>query len=249
LQEVTVTAEHLKRGWAERNELVQKATTFVYGIAAAPNYGDYPPRWYVPICPFLEGVLPEEGKYILERIWTTARATGGAWLGGRTRCQPNLRIYVTSQPKEFLRSSGLLRGAKSYQIERLIDQPGPVWVWHNTYEFRNTAKVVEGSRNSTTGWGFGSVDVVVDRARLSGISQNQIADYIAMVSLTEVKPTPHLGDAQTILRLFDAAAAEAAPQGLSDWDREFLKFLYHPEKSLATPRSLIARRMVFDLVP
>lgn len=196
LEEVTVTAQHLKLDWAQRNELVQKAITFVYGVAAV-GPADKLPRWRAPVCPYLKGLVPEEGQYILERIWATARTAGGAWLAGKSRCQPNLRIYVTPQPKEFLRSSDLLGGATQSQIDQFIDQPGPVWVWHNSHSAGNSTGNVIGT--------FGPVVVVVDRARLSGVSQKQFADYIAMVSLAEIKPTAHFGDAQTILRLFEGA--------------------------------------------
>jgi hypothetical protein len=43
LQEVTVTAQHLKLDWAQRNELVQKAIRFVFGIAPAESYAAFPP--------------------------------------------------------------------------------------------------------------------------------------------------------------------------------------------------------------
>jgi hypothetical protein len=69
-----------------------------------------------------------------------------------------------------------------------------------------------------------------------------------MISLAELKSTVHFGDADTILKLFDDPA-QSGPKGLSAWDQEFLKILYHSEKSLATPRSNIARRMVVGLVP
>jgi hypothetical protein len=69
-----------------------------------------------------------------------------------------------------------------------------------------------------------------------------------MVSLAEFRSKAPFGDAQTILRLFDAAP-QAAPEGLSDWDQAFLEMVYHPESSLANPRANIARRMVGELVP
>jgi hypothetical protein len=43
LQEVTVTAQHLKLDWVPRNELVQKAIRFVFGIAPAESYEAFPP--------------------------------------------------------------------------------------------------------------------------------------------------------------------------------------------------------------
>ena len=52
---------------------------------------------------------------------------------------------------------------------------------------------------------FGPVNVVVDGMRLDGVLERQFADYVGMVSL----------------RLFDGPP-EPAPEGLSDWDQEFL---------------------------
>lgn len=69
-----------------------------------------------------------------------------------------------------------------------------------------------------------------------------------MVSLAKLKAAPHLANAQTILKLFDGPA-EPAPKQLSDWDRAFLKSLYHPEISFSAERSLISLRMVRELNP
>jgi len=235
LQEVTVTAPHLKLDWVQRNELVQKAARFVYGIAAVNNYYEYPPRWFAPVCPLVTGLPRDQGEFVLWRL-TEIAAAAGSQLGGE-KCHPNLLIFVTAQQKELLRAMenrhfGVSFGnATPSSVEQFINRPGPVKVWYNT---------LQGA--------VGPVYVVIDRTRLRGVSQGQLADYVAMVSLAGIKSTPHLGDAQTILRLFDGLL-QTAPEGLSDWDREFLKILYHPEWSLATPRSLIARRMVVDLVP
>jgi hypothetical protein len=235
LQEVTVTAQHSKLDWAQRNELVQKATTFVYGIAAVNNYREYPARWFAPVCPLVTGLAREQGEFVLWRLSEIARAAGSR-LGGET-CRPNLLIFVTSQPKELLqamenRHFGVSFGnATPSSVEQFIDKPDPVKVWRNT---------VQGA--------LGPVYVVVDRTRLRGVSQGQFADYVGMVSLAGIKSTAHVGDAQTILMLFDGPP-EVAPESLSDWDQEFLKILYHPPPfpSFATPRSLIARRMVDEL--
>jgi hypothetical protein len=104
------------------------------------------------------------------------------------------------------------------------------------------------SRLPSAVWSFDPVFVVVDQARMHGVSLEQFTDYVAMVSLAQIKLTPHLGDAQTILRLFDNGA-QPAPAGMSDWDQSFLEVLYHPEVSLAKEQSSIALRMVRALVP
>ena len=235
LEEVTVTAQRHQMDWVQRNALVQKAATYVYGIVAA-GQADPLARWRAPICPYLNGLLPSQGDYILNRIWTSVRTAGGAWLAGKPRCQPNLFIYVTPEPQTLLRGSALLGGATQSHIDQFIDGPGPVWVWYNGDDDGHAIGI------------FGPVVVVVERGRLAGISQDQFADYIAMVSLARVKHTAHFGDAQTILKLFEATP-QAAPVSMSDWDRTFLRMLYTPQWSLAKERSSIARRMIRTLDP
>ena len=243
LQEVTVTAKHLKLDWSQRNELIQKAATFVFGIAAVSSYNEYPPRWFAPVCPLVTGLPREQGEFVLGRISEIARAAG-APLGGE-HCHPNLFIYVTAQPKGLLRA--MFGNATPLRVDEFIDTPRPVRVWHNIYEVPAGKMAIPGRINARA-WAIGPVYVVVDRAHLHAVSQGQLADYVGMVGLAGIRFPPHLGDAQTILRLFDGIPP-AAPEGLSDWDQAFLNMLYHPEPSLATPRSLMARRMVVELVP
>jgi hypothetical protein len=237
LQEVTVTAQHLKPDWAQRNELIQKAETFVFGIADVPNYGDWPTIWSDPVCPLATGLRREQNEFVLSRVSEIARAVG-ARLGGGKCHHPNLYIFVTENPKELLRTMERRRylvifgNATPSSVEQFINQPAPVKVWHNTFR----------------GAFFGNVNVVVDGTQLDGVSERQFADYVAMVSLTEIKSSAHFGEAKTILRLFDGPP-EAAPDGLSDWDQEFLKIVYHREPTFANKRANTALRMVRELVP
>ena len=97
-------------------------------------------------------------------------------------------------------------------------------------------------------WSFDPVFVVVDQSRMHGVTLEQFTDYVAMVSLAQIKLTPHFGEAQTILKLFDSGS-QPAPAAMSDWDQSFLQVLYHPEVSLAKEQSTIALRMVRALVP
>jgi hypothetical protein len=96
-------------------------------------------------------------------------------------------------------------------------------------------------------WSFSYVFVIVDQARLQAVSRGQFADYIAMVSLADIKPGAHLGDAQTILKLFDGAP-QAAPTGLSDWDQSFLKSLYATAQISKTQRNDVANSIVHDVM-
>jgi hypothetical protein len=97
-------------------------------------------------------------------------------------------------------------------------------------------------------WSFEDVFVIADQARLHGMNLGQFADYVAMVGLAKLKPGARLGDAPTILNLFDGAP-EAAPAGLTDWDRAFLKSLYATEQISKQQRGQIARHTVREIAP
>jgi hypothetical protein len=68
------------------------------------------------------------------------------------------------------------------------------------------------------------------------------------VGLAKLDPDARLGDAPTILKLFDAAP-EGAPAGLSDWDQAFLKSLYATDPSSKLQRSQIPQAMVPEIAP
>jgi hypothetical protein len=67
-----------------------------------------------------------------------------------------------------------------------------------------------------------------------------------MVSLAQLKPDVQAGDAPTILKLFDSAPG-AAPEGLSEWDRAFLKSLYATDQTSKGQREQIARSIVGEV--
>ena len=97
-------------------------------------------------------------------------------------------------------------------------------------------------------WGFSYVYVVIDQARLQAISRGQLADYVAMVGLADIKPGASLGDAETILTLFEGAPHSTA-NGLSDWDQAFLKNLYSTDPRTKTQADHIANGIVRELAP
>jgi hypothetical protein len=144
---------------------------------------------------------------------------------GDEHCSPNLHIFVTAQPRELLKGIEKQnyyamfgpRG-RPYLLDQFIAMPRPVGVWYNIFP--------EG-RSVWFKYAFTGVLVIVDQTRLQGVSLGQLADYIAMVGLAEIKPGARLGDTPTILRLFDGAP-QPAPASLSDLDRAFLKSLYLP---------------------
>ena len=97
-------------------------------------------------------------------------------------------------------------------------------------------------------WGIHRAIVVVDQKRLPGVTRGQLADYVAMVALAQLKPDLNLGDAPTILTLF-SRTPQAASAGMTGWDEAFLKSLYDTDQRIKKQRGEIARDIVRVLAP
>jgi len=249
---------------ARRAELYPQASKYLTDFAAlepaflAPQLefptGGVLPGWLEKLCPQLTGLPGEEGQFILARVSEIARAVGVRMAS--EHCSPNLHIYVTPQPVEFLRGMQSRHAfpandprERPYLIDQFIATPRPVMVWYNVGR-------APGLRFS---YPLNQVIVVVDQRQLQGVAREQLAAYIAIVGLAEIKllaetkPAGHLGATSTILKLFDGAP-QAAPSGLSDWDQAFLKALYSAPRTNPWHRELasvdqITLRMVSEIAP
>jgi hypothetical protein len=120
----------------------------------------------------------------------------------------------------------------------------------------DAGRVVECGRGTAGGthlsfnnmWWLSRVFVIVDQRRLHEVKLGQLADYVAMAGFAKLKPEARLGDAPTILALFNAAP-QTAPIGMTEWDQTFLKSLYATEQKSKLQRSQIAHEMVRDIAP
>lgn len=97
-------------------------------------------------------------------------------------------------------------------------------------------------------WAIYHAFVVVDPTQFKGVTLGQLADYVAMAGLAQVKTDARLGGAPTILTLFDGAP-QAASAGMTDWDRAFLKSFYSTEQKSALQRGEIALDMAREITP
>jgi hypothetical protein len=263
LQEVTVTAARLR----------QRISKFVNQIATLEN-AEGIPRWNEPVCPQESGLPREEGEWVLSRFVEVARAAGVPM--GSPHCRPNLYIVASSDPEVLLRRTkannanriAMFGDATPYVINQFIETPRSVRVWYGSNTRGASGEIVSAgvlggleptdkpSVNVLQGpsrlranvvWSFSLVVEVADQTRLQGLTLGQFADYMAMVGLAEIKPGAHLGDAPSILKLFDGSP-RAAPPGLTDWDRAFLKSLYATDQVSKLQKGQIGNAMVRELV-
>ena len=205
---------------------------------------------------------------MLGRVSEIARAAAVPLAG--EHCRPNLYILIHPQPGKLFqamekRNFGFTFGddppAPSV-IDRFMATPQTVKVWytsvertpdglflHNCGGTKCTPPSPEASRfTSSVVWQLGHVFVVVDQTRLKGVSRGQLADYVAMVALADLKPGAKLANAPTILKLFDGAP-QAVPAGMTDWDQAFLKSLYATEQKSKNQRTQIADRIMSEIAP
>jgi hypothetical protein len=93
-----------------------------------------------------------------------------------------------------------------------------------------------------------SVIVLIDARRAKGVSYGQLAAYIAMVGLAEIRMDAQFGDAPTILNLFKNPQG-APPLGLSSWDQAYLKALYHTQHEDPMQLGEMKTSMLHDIAP
>jgi len=67
-----------------------------------------------------------------------------------------------------------------------------------------------------------------------------------MIGMTKLKLDADMGDAPTILRLFTASAGDA-PSNLSNWDRAFLKALYHTSHAARDQLAEITHKVMSEV--
>jgi hypothetical protein len=89
---------------------------------------------------------------------------------------------------------------------------------------------------------------MVDSSRARGVNFIQLASYIAMLGLAEIRADADVADAPSILHLFSRSENDRPP-GLSSWDEAFLKALYHTEQTDKQQLGEIKTTMIEGLLP
>jgi hypothetical protein len=83
--------------------------------------------------------------------------------------------------------------------------------------------------------------------RTQDLNVGQLADYVAMVGLAEIRVDADLGETPTILQLFQES--KNPPQGLSAWDQAFLYSLYNTRQASVLQASSIKTSMLKRIAP
>lgn len=261
---------------ARPEELAPRVSAFVNEIAVL-GQGEGLARWHIPVCPQVTGLRREDGEFILWRISEVARGAGVPLAGEHCQPNLFVFVTLEPKQlltdMEKQRRAVTFGNAAPVDIDEFIATPRVARVWYNSsmespdsfapaYGFPPFGQITAAGSlgaNVTTDWErasrvtrtmervFTAVYIVIDKGHLQGVTLGQLADYIAMVGLAQIKPGAQLSDAPTILKLFDGAPRAALP-GMSDWDQAFVKSLYATEQKVTVQKSEIALGMLREIV-
>jgi hypothetical protein len=241
------------------------------GKVTAPVEGRGYARWNRRVCIGVHNLTTTDAaQYIVDRISQEAADVGLE--PGEPGCRPEVVIIFTTDAKYlatylvknrirlFLPGMGrsgmnlsrdaLDAFAKSDKPVRWWDVSMPVDPHTNGRAIRLSeddnapAVAVEGpSRiHSGTRDDLQQVIIIVDTTKLHGTTWQQLADYLAVVSLAQVNPDANLAAFDSILNLFTNPSAYS---GLTDWDRSYIRALYSydPERTPDAQRNELVSQM------
>jgi Secretin and TonB N terminus short domain len=99
---------------------------------------------------------------------------------------------------------------------------------------------------SSTASNITSAIIVVDLSRMKDMTTRQLADYIALIGLADVRLDADPSSAPSILGLFDQARP---PQAMTQWDRALLYSLYNTSQADKMQLSEMELTMVRRIAP
>ena len=256
---------------ASREKTRHEIQTFVYRVTRLE--GEFVGRWGVFVCPMAVGVSDAQAQFIQHRIVEVQNTVRKRRPKPGAGCHPNLFVIITDEADRVLadwkeRDPGMFRWKSREGVSR-SGGTGPVRTWHNAIEegsdgsaasesSRHFLKLpinkpgcaLSGSRIVAGCWEHITAVVVLVDARATGqVTLAQLADFISLVSLSQIDLTADLGGIDSILRLFAQPRPDAPPAGLTEWDYAFLKGLYRVSYSPMNQQRDIAARMVRELAP
>jgi hypothetical protein len=235
----SVTVEAKRDG-----QLKSQISEFIAGLVVRYGNGSLE-RWNTPICPLVAGLPSERGEFILARISQIARDSHAPLAA--EHCKPNLSVIVTDNPDLLVeewsqRNRGLLNTCNGMgYIKAFLHSRQPVRVYYNGKCHPTAGNELVSRLRYSAVQELASVIIVVDSRRTTDLDIGQLADYVAMVGLAQVRADADSSEAPSILSLF--GKPDPRPQGLSPWDQSFLHGLYTTNPSSALQVSTIRTSM------
>lgn len=237
----------------EARRLEDQARAFLDEVNAPPP-GTRTARWNAELCISVSNMQPRFAQFVIDRIARTALDVG-VDVGG-PGCRPNVVIVATDDgaatADRLVRGAGFgfrptISGSNLGQaaLQQFRTSDAPVRWWHvtlpvmaDTGQLANalrgdappTVVIRRGSRLvSDVRYDLALAIVVIDMSKTGEVPMGLLADYSAMVVLSQIDPSADTRQQATILNLFN----EAGVDGFSDWDRDYMSALYSADTDRA----------------
>lgn len=227
-------------------------------------------RWDEPLCPWVTGLLGAHNAYIGDTITALADAVGAG--ASEPDCAINLVVIVNDDPNALIdglrsRQPLLFESLDPPERDLLARGNAPVRVW-SAVEVRGsdgrrlTRTGNEGPRSIGQGFDvsiltgvlpsrvlrstrvdLATTFIVLDAARLEGLSLQQISAFVSMLALAQLDTREPVEPDNSILNLFHFA--DSAPEDFTPWDIAYLRALYASDnrRSADAQRGQMARLM------
>ncbi len=224
-------------------------------------------RFFEKVCVGVVNLRPDAAQLIADRVSLIAEEIG--LQAGEPGCTPNILVIAANDGAGLARGlvqrsrrafdpggSGMVRNRSALQAFQSGD--AAIRWWHVAVPVDahtgnlavrlpgEDAPVVTGSNSrlrSELRHDIARVIVIVDISKLDGLHFGQVADYVSMVSLSQVDAGGNFEGYDSILSLL---ADNPQVQSLTEWDEAYLKALYSAELnqvSKSHQRGEIARLM------
>jgi hypothetical protein len=224
-------------------------------------------HWKDAMCVETTGLSPAFNDFVSARIEAIAAAVKDS-LQTRKPCKPNVEVVFTTKPQDFINEQvksdpAILGFHYMSQVKKLKSIAHPVQAWHVTGReadgsfgglvtdsvwsgsmFVQSTRM--GSRLSTGVRSYIlSTLVLVDGNKVVGHPIGAISDYIAMLTLSQVRLTDGCGVLPSILDLMSTACTREKPQSITAADIDYLRALntVGQEVEYSMQKTAIAIRM------
>jgi len=271
VESVIVTAPALRSEKALDN--------FVIGHTAPSPFLGKIARWKTGICPVSVGLPDKFNLFITQRIIRVAMAVGVP-LDSHEPCRPNVAVLATPEPQkllDFIRQKRVALLGFHYrpQAMRLATMTLPIQAWYSTATEDFWGLIEADLPNRDLGYGvmstlgnlhrfhvsgartgdglkseFTTAVIVVDTNKIVGQEIGPLADYIAMLALSQASSYDTCQDVPTITNLMaSGCGADMKPAAMTDIDMTYLRGLYRMDagSSFLGQRGSIAYEMKKDL--
>jgi len=200
-------------------------------------------RWVTPVCPEVRNLPAAYGEFITRRIKAIAASVGAPT---KEPCDLNVEIIFSADPQTILdnvakKDPRLLGYHFVHNAAAAAKVTRPIQAWYVTSTSSGVETYLDdpyhqgptGQLGSHFTIGlysqFNHILVVVNTDKIAGYPIGPVADYIAMLTLSQSEAPDNCNDLDSILDYLEPNCTQK-PESLTVADKTYLEGLYHMDK-------------------